>query len=1040
MRKFFLLLPCFLLLCLQMLAQNRVISGRVTDDKGAPVSNASVMVRDTDIGVTADVNGNFTINVPPSARALIVSSLNYEAREIALTSANNVSITLSGKNQTMNEVVVTALGIARDKRSLGYATQNIKNEELIDRGEVNVVNLLQGKVAGVDITGASGAAGASANINIRGIQSFNGNNQPLFVIDGVPISNDVDRTGNTLQDHQPPNRALDLNVNEVESVNILKGPAAAILYGSRAASGAIIITTKRGNAGRGKARVTFTSSFNQQQVTGFPEFQNKYGGGANGLYDPVSVFSWGPAFGATPGLNNGLLTATGEVIDYRAYPNNMIDFFEKGNTFENNLNVNGGDARQNYNFSIANTDQNGILPNSFYKRTNLGVKFNTPLTEKLSLGASANYVNSRQRGITQGNGTNSALFTLFSVPRSFNLPAYRNNYKNPDGTNNWPLSSTRNNPYFGAFEDPVNSTVHRAIGNIRLDYNVLNWLSVAYRLGVDAYTDRRKKIVAINSFAAPGGAGRVIEDNFFRSELNGDLLISAKKNNFLTNGLNANLLLGQNINNRTYQNVYIQADSLSIPNYYNVANASKFDQSGETNNVRRLLGYYAQLSLAYNNYLFVELTGRVDQSSTLPKANNTFFYPGISTSFVFTDALQIKSNVLSYGKLRASVAKVGKDADPFLLDNVYVTGGFGNNVAQFGFPFGTIPGWGQSSRIANNELTPEFTTSYEGGINIGFFNNRLSLDAAYFYTSSTDQIVNVGVPASTGFLTKTANVGKMTNQGVELLINARPLASKRFSWDVSANFTRIRNKVVEIGGGITSFSINGNRFTGALPTIMEGQPYGVIVGNKWQRSPDGQLLINPANGLPLGTVAGQVIADPNRDFIAGLTNTFNYGKVSFSFLWDYKQGGDIVSWGVIGYRNLGALKIQGEDRDLPRIFPGVIETTDGKYVPNNIQIPAQTYWVGMGQTSGAGDMGVFDATVLRLREVSLSVDIPGTIAGRKIFSGARFTVFGRNLFYYAPNAPFDPEINTQGAGNLRGLELQSAPTTRSLGASLRVSF
>jgi TonB-linked SusC/RagA family outer membrane protein len=1027
-------------LCLQLLAQNRVITGRITDDKGNAVPNASVLVKGTTIGVTSDEDGNFSITAPPSARALQVTSLNFEAREIAITNANAIAVTLSGKTQALNEVVVTALGITRDKRSLGYATQNIKNEELVDRGEVNVVNLLQGKVAGVDITGASGSAGASANINIRGIQSFNGNNQPLFVIDGVPISNDVDRTGNTLQDHQPPNRALDLNVNEIESVNILKGPAAAILYGSRAASGAIIITTKRGNAGKGKAKVTFTSSFNQQKVIGFPEFQNEYGGGANGLYDPVSVFSWGPRFGATPGLNNGLLTATGETVDYRAYPNNLIDFFEKGNSFENNLNINGGDARQNYNFSIANADQTGILPNTFFKRTNLGVKFNTPLTEKLSLGASANYVNSRQRGITQGNGTTSALFSLFSIPRSFNLPAYKNNYKNPDGTNNWPLSAVRNNPYFGAFEDPVNSTVHRAIGNIRLDYNVLDWLSVAYRLGIDAYTDRRKKIVAINSFAVPGAVGRVIEDNFFRSELNGDLIITAKKDNILTSGLNANILLGQNINNRTFQNVYIQADSLSIPNYYNVANASKFDQSGETNNVRRLLGYYAQLSLSYNNYLFVELTGRIDQSSTLPKANNTFFYPGVSTSFVFTDALKISSPVLSYGKLRASVARVGKDADPYLLDNVFVTGGFGNNVAQFAFPFGTTPGWSQSSRIANDRLTPEFTASYEGGINIGLFNNKLSIDAAYFYTASTDQIVNVGVAASTGFLSKTANVGKMTNQGVELLINARLFTTKKFSWEVTGNFTRIRNKVVEIGGGITSFSINGNRFTGALPTIMEGKPYGVIVGNKYQRSPDGQLLINPANGLPLGTLAGQVIADPNRDFQAGLTNSFRYGKLSFSFLWDYKHGGDIVSWGVIGYRNLGALKIQGQDRDQPRIFPGVIETADKKYIPNTIQIPAQTYWVGMGQTSGAGDMGVFDATVLRLREVSLGVDIPGTIAGRKLFSGARLTVYGRNLFFFAPNAPFDPEINTQGAGNLRGLELQSTPTTRNLGASLRISF
>lgn len=1026
---------CICLLLSVTLYAQRTVTGKVTDSSGSPLGNVSVQVRNSNVGTKTNDAGVFSIQLPEHRSTLVFSYIGYESREVDAAHHGTLNVSLATSRNNMQEVVVTALGITRDKRSLGYATQTVKGEELVDRGEVNLVNALQGKLAGVDITGASGSAGASANINIRGITSFNGNNQPLFVVDGIPISNDVDRTGNTLQDQQPANRALDLNLNDIESVNVLKGPAAAVLYGSRASSGAIVITTKRGTAGRGKVKITATSSYTQQEMYGFPQFQNEYGQGTSGQFNATSTSSWGPKFGSTPTLANGLLTTTGQAVDYRAYPTNIIDFFETGNILENSVNVNSGDARQNLNFSVSNTDQKGILPNSGFDRTNLAFKFNSYLTDKFKVGASVDYIISKQLGITHGNGATSALFQLFSVPRSFDLAFYKEHYKNPDGSNNWPLNTTRDNPYFAAYEDPVTSKVNRTIGNVSLGYDINNWLNVSYRLGIDAYTDRRKKITAVGSNAAPGGQGRVLEDNFFRSELNGDLIITAKRDN-LFSGINANFTLGQNINNRIFQNSWIQADSLSIPGYYNVANGSRFDQSGESNTVRRLLGYYGQIALSYENYLFLELTGRVDQSSTLPIKNNTYFYPGVAASFVFTDALRLQSNILTYGKLRASFAKVGKDADPYLLDNVYVLGGFGNNVAQFTFPFGVIPGWSASSRIANDELTPEFTSSYEAGINLGFFRNRITLDATYFYTSSTNQILNVAIPASTGYLTKTSNVGEMTNKGIELLLTATPVSTRNFSWDISANFTRIRNKVVEIGGGVTVFSINGNRFTGALPSVVEGQPYGVVVGNKWQRSPDGQLIINPATGIPNGTDAGVVIANPNRDFIAGLTNSIKYKNFSFSVLVDYKQGGDIVSWGAIALRNNGSLKETGVDRDQPRIFPGVIKLADGKFVPNTIQIPAQTYWQAMGQTSGAGDLGVFDATVMRLREVTVSYDIPV----KKFISRARVTFFGRNLFFYAPNSPFDTEINHQGAGNLRGLELQSNPNVRNIGVSLKLTF
>ncbi len=992
-------------------------------------------------GTVTNGEGRFTLSVSDAAKVLVISLVGYSDKEVTIGTSSQFDIVLlPAESKQLQEVVVTALGIPRDKRSLGYATQNIKAEEIQDKGDISIANLLQGKVSGVDITGASGSAGASTNINIRGITSFQGSNQPLFVVDGIPINNEVDLSFSPLRDQQPANRAIDLNPNNIESVNILKGPAAAVLYGSRASAGAIIVTTKKGTPGQ-KPNVSLNSSYSFQDVTGLPDYQNQYGAGTGGLYNPIGTTSWGPAFNSTPSLINGLMNTAGQVVDYKAYPDNIRNFYERGTTFDNSLSLRGGDNRQNYNLSLGNTDQKGLLPNTSFKRTNISAAFNAILSDRFSLGVSAQYIDGKQVGITQGNGAGSALFQLFPVPRSFDLEFYKTHYKNADGTVNWPLNTTRDNPYFAAYENPVTGKNSRLIVNVKIGYYPFKWLNISYRLGVDQYTDRRKIIIALNS-AAVGGVGRVVEDNFYKREINGDLIITAKKENFFIKNLNATLLLGNGINERVYQNEYIQADELNIPGEDKGANAKKGDQSGETSRIRRLYGYYAQASFGYDNYLFVELTGRTDQSSTLPKDKNTYFYPSVSTSFVFTDALKIQSRVLSYGKIRASYAKVGRDADPYQLDNVYLTGSFGNNVAQFTFPYGTIPGWAASTTIGSKTLSPEFTSSYEVGVNFGLFKDRINIDAAYFTGVSKDQILRIALPTSTGYNTKVGNSGKMTNKGFELLVNANIISTKDFRWDATFNFTRIRNKVVSIAEGVTSFPIaSGFSFGGAVASFVEGQPYGVVVGNKYLRSPDGQYLINPATGTFFGSEANQIIADPNRDFTSGLTNTFKYKTVTFSFLMDYKQGGDVVSWGVIANRLTGALEETGVDREQPRILPGVIALPNDKYVPNNIQIPAQVYWQAMGQTSGAGDLGVFDATALRLREVSLSIDLPKSITAlSKVFSDLRFTVFGRNLWYYAPNSPFDTEVNTYGASNLRGFELQSTPNVRSMGASLRMTL
>jgi TonB-linked SusC/RagA family outer membrane protein len=1047
MRKHLLLFFCTALFVVQTVAQSRTVTGKVTDEKGNPVANASIAVKNSNVGTTAGADGTFTLRIPANAKSIVVSYVGLGQKEVAITTnTNSFNIALASASASLSEVVVTALGISRDKRSLGYATQTLRSDQLADRGEVNLVNALQGKVAGVNITGASGAPGASTNINIRGISSFTGSNQPLFVIDGIPISNDVDRTNGgptgTLGDAQPANRALDIDMNNVESVNILKGPAAAVLYGSRAAAGAIIITTKKGGSARGRAEVIVNSNYSVQTVSGLPKVQNDFGQGTLNVFNATSTNSWGPRFGSTPTILNGLIpsnngVATGApAVDYKAYPDNVNDFFEKGSLADNNITINGGDAVRNQTFSIGHTNQTGILPNTSLKRTNVRFGANSTIGEKIKLGGSITYINTVQNGILGGNG-NSALANLYALPRSVDLTSYKVNgtYKNPDGTNNYYIANT-DNPYFDAYENPLTSNVSRFTGSANVGYDVLSWLNIAYRLGLDTYTDRRKQIFAVSSARVP--AGQTLDQTIYRSEVNGDLIITAHKNNFLAEDLNVSGLIGQNINQRRYQTVYLQGDNLAFPGFYNVSNATVLTNgSYEQTEVRRLLGYYAQASLSYKNYLFLELTGRADQSSTLPTSKSTYFYPSISTGFVFTDAFKINSDFLSYGKIRASAAKVGRDADPYLLSNVFVSQTLGNNVANFNFPLGATAGFVGSTRIAPLALSPEFTTSYEVGANLQFFRNRASIDFSYFNAVSKDQILNVAIPGSTGYGTYTTNVGEMTNKGVELLVTATIVKTSNFSWDASGNFTKIRNLVVSIAPGVDNTLIPGDRFTGSIPSFKVGYPYGVIIGNVIPKSPDGQRIINAATGTYVAGLAGGILADPNPDYSLGFTNNFAYKGINLGFTFDFTKGGQILSFTAASYKSRGQLDITAVDRDQPHLLPGVIQVGD-KFIPNNIQIPAQTYWQALGGLQS--EFNVYDATVFRLREATLGYTIPSRIVRNLKLNGIRFGVFARNLFYVAPNAPFDPQLNTQGAGNIRGLDAQGAPNSRTMGANIKITL
>ncbi len=1039
------------------LAQTRALSGKVIDQKtGEGLPGVTVLLKGTSNGSSTNADGSFSLNVTDDTGTLVFSSIGFVSQERAIGKMTQFNVALAADIKQLSEVVVTALGIERDVRTLGYATQEVKAEAISQRGTPNVLDALQGKVAGVTINTASGLAGASTNILLRGITSFTGSNQPLFVVDGIPVSNNTDRTGDaslgTLGGAQTGNRIQDIDPENIESVNVLKGPTAAALYGARAASGAIIITTKSGRGARNKKlEINVSSGFNLQQVYGLPKLQNQYGQGTNNqVITPngngdiffASLNSWGPAFGTAPTLQNGLLLANGQNLPFQAYPDNINSFYRQGRLLTNSVNINSGEANRNVFLNVSSANQQGITETSSLDRISVQLGGNTKLENGLRLSGSVNFIQSNTVGPLVGNG-NSAFGQLNNVTRSFDLA--NQPIQTPDGRNLF--FPGNDNPVWSLRNNPTTSNLARFVNVLKVGYDIRPWLSVDYRLGYDTYTDRRKQIYALSANRLP--TGRVLDQVYLNGELNGDLLINAKKDNIFFEGFNANLLLGQNINQRRFQTIQSGADNLVFPGFFNSSNALVFNNvTGESNNLQRLLGYYSQLSLSYNNYLFLELTGRVDQASTLPEKNNTYFFPAVSAGFVFSDAFKLTSDVFSYGKIRGNASQVGRPAGPYVINNVYNVETQGNNVASVNFPItypsGPLGGFAINNTLASGpNLKPEFITSYEAGLNLGFFNNRLSFDLTAYQTISTSQIFQVTVPASTGYTARIANVGRMENKGLEAIVTIAPVRTSDFRWDISGNFSLNRNKITEISEGVTQVGIPGGNFTGTTPSIVVGQPYGVIVGNAKQRDPTtGKYLIDPTSGLFLPETPNQVIAVPQPKWQAGLTNTLSYRGIALSALVDAVVGGELVSFTQGFNRARGVLDVTGVDRLAPRVIPGVIATRNANgditsTRPNNIQVDAQSYWQSFGLQS---DLNVYDATVYRLRELSFGYTLPKSLLTRLPFGGVSFQFVARNLFYYAPSVGFDPQINTQGAGNIQGLDLQGPPNTRSYGATVRFSL
>jgi TonB-linked SusC/RagA family outer membrane protein len=941
-----------------------------------------------------------------------------------------------------------------------------------------VLRGLQGKVPGVNIIGSSGVPGSATRLTIRGNRSFFGNNQPLFVVDGVPYNNDSNGAnaggnGQLSGGGAYSSRIADLDPNNIESMTVLKGGAAAALYGIRAANGVVVITTKTG-AGKPSKKgleVAFSSSYAVENIANLPRYQNSYGTGSGFAYAQANG-SWGAPFpGAVPyptidsiPMWNAYAAAfpnlRGTRVPYRAYPNNVRDFFETGRVFENSITVSGGTGKSSIVATASKLDQTGYIPNTSFGRTNLSLGGSTVLENKLTIGGSFAYTNSIQNGPAGGANNavgNASIFgrTMF-LGRSWDLQGLP--FENPTTRGSVffiPVGSSTN-PYWSAKYDGFSSNVNRIIASLNASYDILNWLTISYKIGVNTYGQRDLEWFRPGS---RGGQqiGEITQTGSDFTEIESNLLLSATRK--FGEDFDLRVVLGHNVNQRTTQIQsfrglgMIDFDILDIDNTNNVTpNGGEYER-------RRLYGIFGDATLSFRNYAFLGFTGRNDWSSTLPVANRSFFYPAVNASLVFTDALKIQSKVLSYGKLRASWATVGNDAPPYSLIPTYrLNLGASSNLigalSDNDFPFRGIPAATLGNTDFDPNLKPEFTRSVELGTELQLFEGKVGIDFTYYNTRTTDQIGRLSLPRASGFNSLLTNFGVMVNRGVELGLNLTPISLQNgFRWNLYGTFTRNINRVEAIAPGLEEIEIQGLFGGSVVPVLRPGQPYGIIRGSVSARDDEGNLLINPATGLLISSPDPAIIGDPNPDFIAGLTNTFSWKGISLSAVIDYRHGGDLYSTTNVQTLGRGVTE-DTKNREMNYVVPGVLGNpttleplrgSDGNKIPNNIQVEMNSLYFGDSfAVNGDDEWGVWDATTIRLREVSIGYELPKNLLKRTPLGSVRISFTGRNLWYKAPNFPkasnFDPETSTFGSLNIQGFEYDTAPSVRRMGVNLRITF
>ena len=1050
-------------------AQTGTVTGQVLDaGTGAPLSGVQVSIPSLQLGTLTNPQGRYLITqVPAGTHSVQVELIGYgtlvESVSVAEGTPAALNFRLAEEAVALEGLLVTALGITREQRALGFAVQGIEGDNLVEARESNLVNAIAGQVAGAQVTN-TGPVGGSSRIVLRGANSIAGENQPLFIIDGIPVDNSADgylrggrrRGGSDPSTPQPKgtdygNTVQDLNPSDIESVSVLKGANAAALYGSRASNGAVVITTKKGAGAGGGTNVAITAStnFTVRTPLKMPTYQNQYGQGSSGLFGFVDGFgggqndgtdeSWGPPM---DGRLQPAWYSDGTPVPFTPKPFNVRDFFQSAATWDTNVGVAATTERANARLSLTRMDQNGMVPGHANDRTSIFLSANVDVTEKLSVSGATTYTARRGQHIPEiGYEGYNPLQGYIWFGRQVSTHRLREFGTAPDQEEvgeyqNWNYNY-HDNPYWES--DARDNTLNRdrVTGHLQANYQINDWLSVMLRSGTDWYEEARKETRPPGARDVDGGFDAI---DLFRQEINTDFLMAAQRD--ITSDLNVSLRVGGNHRTNDENIDVVQANNLNVPGIYNVSNVSQPPVIRNWVEKKEVNSLYGFATFSWRDYLFLDVTGRNDWSSTLPTDNNSYFYPSVSSSLVFTDVTDAFSSLLSYGKLRASWAKVGNDAAPYQLASVLSPSN----------PFGTRSGFSVNNTIPNSDLRPETTRSWEVGADLRSANDRVALDLTYYQTETTDQILGVQVSSSSGYTSQVLNAGKIANKGLEVVLSGAPVVGA-LRWDVTANFSNNRSEVVELTGDLESIILG--EFWRTTVEARPGEAYGALVGFKIKRDAQGRVVVSD-QGLLQAESSKSVMGHYTPDWLAGLRNSITYRDLTLSVLVDWRQGGEIFSvtnqWGQYSGVNIESAIGRAEGAiidyrgDLVRAVPertcalnepcvlidGVRE--DGS--PNDIWITAERF----AHTQWNKQEGnVYDATFVKLREATLSFDLPTGLVARLPFRSARMSIVGRNLILLKGNLPhIDPETGFDNS-NFQGIEYGQLPSGRTFGFNLSIT-
>ncbi|BAV08738.1 outer membrane protein, nutrient binding [Filimonas lacunae] len=1040
-------------------AQTKSISGKVVDGNNVPIEGASIQVKGSTRGTIADGQGLFTISAA-SADILVITSTNFAPKEVKVGNQTNIIVSLVLQSSTIDEVVVTALGVSRQKKSLGYSVQNVTADKLTEGGNPNLATALQGKVAGMEVRPSSGMPGASAQIFIRGARFFDGNNSPLYVVDGLPVSSqpDFEVGGNGVTGSDYSGRSIDINPNDIESISVLKGQAASALYGTRASNGVIMITTKSGKRlKKGAPVVNFSTNWQFDNISRKPELQQLYaqGSGGGGNFSPTASTSWGPLISELPNdvnyggnvpnsFNNNNPTAEtqgkywnpkkGAWVVPQAY-DNIGDFFKTGLVAANNLSISQASDLGSYYVGFGSTNQTGIMPASKMNRYNVKFSGDFNVSSKVKVGASVNYSTVAIYKMPSGN--NSLLFEIYGAPVSYDLKGTPISEANNPYKQIQYRGGTFDNPYWGAQYNRFIENTRRVLGNTYISYSPIQPVTIKWQVGVDQYTTDREELFEYGSGPAPTGdlTNGALTNRTFNSQF------TASFNKQVSQDWHINALVGNEVNDNYLRNIVGSGTGFILPGFDNIGNATT-QLTSESKFKTRTVGFYGQAGADWRNMVFLTVTGRNDYISTMPRGSRSFFYPSASLAWAFTELEPLKNKGF-YGKLRASIAQVGS---PGTYKEKYYTrhtsgSGFLSST-NITFPFNGVIGFRPNSTLYATDLKPQNTNSLEVGVELSFFKNRVSVDYSYTTQKTKDQIFSIPLAGSTGFAQIVRNAGEMQSNAHEVTLRVVPVKTNYFQWDVSANFTKVLSKVNSLATGVDNIYLGG--FTDPQVRAAIGYSYPSIFGTTYLRNDKGQIRVD-ASGMPL-TGSDGVIGTVTPDFNLDINNGLRYKFMQLNILLAWKKGGQMYS-GANRLINLYGTSKLTENRATDKILvQGVKESTvvDGKGGDvNDIVIsgaPAlYTYY--NSKVANISEANIYGTSFVKFREIALSFDLPRSLLQKTGFiKSAAFSVSARNILLWTELPNFDPE-SSQGNGNMQGgFDYMSLPQARSIGLGLNLTF